>query len=43
MRDLGLIALGDSGTNLPKPNLVNLVPNPTAGRVDMTRRNIIIR
>ena len=43
LRDLGLISIGDTGTNLPKPNLVNLVPNPSAGRVDMTRRNIIIR
>jgi predicted kinase len=43
MRDLGLINLGDSGTHLAKPELVNLVPNPAAGRVDMSRRNIIIR
>lgn len=43
LRDLGLIGLGDTSTHLPKPELVNLVPNPTAGRVDMTRRNIIIR
>lgn len=43
MRELGLIALDDTGAHLPKPNLVNLVPNPAAGRVDMTRRNIIIR
>lgn len=28
---------------LGKPGLVNLVPNPAAGRVDMTRRNINIR
>lgn len=43
MRELGIISLNDTGANLPKPNLVNLVPSPTAGRVDMTRRNIIIR
>lgn len=43
LRDLGLIGLDDTGTHLPKPELVNLVPNRTAGRVDMTRRNIIIR
>jgi predicted kinase len=43
LRDLGLLGIDDTGTNLPKPNLVNLVPNPKAGRVDMTRRNIIIR
>jgi predicted kinase len=43
MRDQNLISLDDSGTHLAKPTLVNLVPNPAAGRVDMTRRNIIIR
>lgn len=26
-----------------KPGLVNLIPNPRAGRVDATRRNILIR
>lgn len=26
-----------------KPGMVNLVPNPMAGRVDLSRRNIIIR
>lgn len=41
--DRGLINL-DTGTNqMGKPGLVNLVPNPAAGRVDMTRRNITIR
>ncbi len=43
MRDLGLLSLENTGTHLPKPELVNLVPNPAAGRVDLTRRNIIIR
>lgn len=43
MRSVGVISLDDSGTHLAKPGLVNLVPNPAAGRVDMTRRNIIIR
>lgn len=32
-----------SGNGIVKPGLVNLIPNPTAGRVDMTRRNITIR
>jgi predicted kinase len=41
--DMGLISMGDSSSHLAKPELVNLVPNPAAGRVDMTRRNIIIR
>lgn len=31
------------GHPLVKPGLINLVPNPSAGRVDMTRRNISIR
>lgn len=43
MRDQGLITQTDGGAQLPKPGLVNLVPNPNAGRVDMTRRNIVIR
>ncbi len=43
MRKLGITSLDDTGTHLAKPGLVNLVPNPSAGRVDMTRRNIIIR
>lgn len=42
LRELGLISIGDS-VHLTKPDLVNLVPNPAAGRVDMTRRNITIR
>ena len=37
-----LIAL-DPVQPLSKPGLVNLVPNPAAGRVDMSRRNISIR
>lgn len=28
---------------MSKPGLINLVPNPSAGRVDFTRRNISIR
>lgn len=43
MRDLNLINLGDASSHVAKPGLVNLVPNPAAGRVDMTRRNIVIR
>ena len=43
LRELNLLTLDDAGTHLAKPNLVNLVPNPAAGRVDMSRRNIIIR
>lgn len=41
--DMGLLDTATSTSNLVKPGLVNLVPNPTAGRVDNTRRNIVIR
>jgi predicted kinase len=41
--DMGLITLNTAGANVIKPGLVNLIPNPAAGRVDMSRRNIIIR
>jgi len=30
-------------TQISKPGLVNLIPNPRAGRVDFSRRNITIR
>lgn len=43
MRDLGLISMDDTAAHQAKPELVNLVPNRTGGRVDMTRRNIVIR
>lgn len=33
----------DTQSKLVKPGLVNLIPNPAAGRVDMSRRNIVIR
>lgn len=41
--DLGLISTESAGAKLVKPQLVNLVPNPIAGRVDPSRRNISIR
>jgi predicted kinase len=41
--DRKLIDLDPSSHQIGKPGLINLVPNPSAGRVDMTRRNIIIR
>jgi predicted kinase len=40
---LGLINTGDVQHSVAKPGLVNLVPNPHAGRVDLSRRNIVIR
>jgi predicted kinase len=41
--DSGLISTEGAGSKLVKPQLVNLVPNPIAGRVDPSRRNIRIR
>ncbi len=39
--DLGVIQADTVASNVAKPGLVNLVP--TAGRVDLQRRNVIIR
>lgn len=41
--DMGLTSPGGDGPKIVKPGLVNLIPNPIAGRVDPTRRNINIR
>lgn len=41
--DLGLIGPSGVASKVVKPGMVNLVPNPLAGRVDPTRRNITIR
>ncbi len=41
--DIGLITADASTNQVVKPGLVNHVPNPAAGRVDMRRRNILIR
>jgi predicted kinase len=43
LRELGLVTISESNAKLVKPGLVNLIPNPAAGRVDMSRRNIVIR
>lgn len=43
MRELGLLSLDGIDNGLAKPNLVNLVPQQQPGRVDLSRRNIIIR
>ena len=43
LRERRLIDGTATNEQLTKPGLVNLVPNPAAGRVDMSRRNIIIR
>ncbi|HCM51825.1 TPA: hypothetical protein DIS56_01685 [Candidatus Saccharibacteria bacterium] len=39
---MGLISSETVQKNVAKPELVNLVPNPTGGRVDLSRRNISI-
>jgi len=39
----GLVNSGTIQSNMAKPGLVNLVPNPMSGRVDFSRRNIIVR
>lgn len=41
--DLSLIDSQTATSNVIKPGLVNLIPNPTQGRVDLSRRNIAIR
>lgn len=38
----GLIGSGDVQHSVAMPELVNLVPNPRAGRVDLSRRNISV-
>lgn len=43
LHELKLINSEDMTHKVIKPGMVNLVPNPSAGRVDMARRNIIIR
>ncbi len=43
LHDMNLLTGEDINSKLAKPGLVNLVPNPNSGRVDMKRRNIIIR
>jgi predicted kinase len=40
---MGLISTDTVQHSVAKPGLVNLVPNPHAGRVDLSRRNIVIR
>ena len=39
----GIVTANYGTDKVAKPGLVNMVPNPNAGRVDMTRRNITIR
>jgi predicted kinase len=41
--DSGLISADTATSNVVKPGLVNLIPNASGGRVDFSRRNIVIR
>lgn len=43
LQEHGYISLDPTSNQMSKPGLVNLVPNPRAGRVDLSRRNIVIR
>ena len=43
MYEQGLITVANPDGRVVKPELVNRIPNPLAGRVDPSRRNIIIR
>jgi predicted kinase len=43
LRELGLIGSEQANTKVIRPDMVNLIPNPAAGRVDTSRRNIVIR
>ena len=44
LRELGDVPTSNEvSSKVVKPGLVNLIPNPAAGRVDMSRRNIMIR
>ena len=43
LHEMNLISSNEVVTQVAKPGMVNLVPNRAAGRVDMTRRNIMIR
>ncbi len=44
LHDMNVIHIDDVSSGVAKPGLINLIPDPTAGRVDLNRRrNIIIR
>lgn len=43
LQDKRLVSNDAAASQMGKPGMVNLVPNPLAGRVDMSRRNIVIR
>lgn len=41
LRDKGVLAMKEYGSNVAKPGMVNLIP-PSPSQIDMTRRNISI-
>jgi predicted kinase len=41
--EMGVVTAENYSSNVAKPALVNLIPNSAGGRVDMDRRNIVIR
>lgn len=43
MHEMNLIRSDEVVSQVAKPGMVNLIPNPSAGRVDLKRRNIMIR
>ena len=43
LRETGMINSDDASDKVTMPELVNLVPSPSHGRVDFSRRNILIR
>jgi len=43
MHELGLVPAEQMSHKVAKPGMVNLVPSVNSGRVDMSRRNIMIR
>lgn len=43
LHELNMISSNEVVSQVAKPGMVNLIPNPAAGRVDMSRRNIMIR
>jgi len=43
LRELNQVNAENPSPNLVKPGLVNLIPKPIGGRVDLSRRNLVIR
>ncbi|HUA13383.1 MAG TPA: ATP-binding protein [Candidatus Sulfotelmatobacter sp.] len=43
LRNMGVLSSAAADSKVTKPGMVNLVPNLSSGRVDLSRRNISIR